>query len=125
MTLYYKGFGDDVADSHPRVEGAHRVLEDELEVLAKEMQAAFGEAGDVGAFDNYLTGRGAVESGNDPQQGGLATTGFSNDAEAFPLLYFEADAAESANRWRRAKERRTRAGVVAHEVGHSDDGISH
>ncbi len=56
MALDYEWFGDDVADSHAGVEGAHRVLEDELQVLAEEAEAAFGEVGDVGAFDNYLAG---------------------------------------------------------------------
>ena len=45
MPLYYKGFGDDVADAHPRIERAHRVLEDELQVLAEEAEAAFGQVG--------------------------------------------------------------------------------
>ena len=58
MALYYEGFGDDVADSQARVEGAHWVLEHELKVLAEEAEAAFGESGDVGAFDKNPAGGG-------------------------------------------------------------------
>jgi hypothetical protein len=72
MALYYERFGDDVADTHPRVEGAHRVLEDQLEVLAKELETALRESRDIGAFDNYLAGRGAVEGGDDTEESGFA-----------------------------------------------------
>ncbi len=38
---------------------------------------------------------GAVEGGDDAEQGGLPAAGFADDAEAFALFDFEADAAES------------------------------
>ena len=109
--MHHKGFGDDVADSHARVERAHRVLEDELQVLAEEAEPAFRQVGDVGAFDNDLAGGRAVEGGDDTQQGGLATAGFADDAEAFTRLYFEAHSAQRMDDGSSAPQRR-RSGAL-------------
>ena len=82
MALCDQGFGDDVAHTHPRVERAHRVLEDQLQPLPRGT-AAGAPGSPAMSVPSTLdaAGRGLVEPGEDPQQGGLAAAGLTDDAE--------------------------------------------
>ena len=82
MALDDERFGDDVADPHPGVERAHRVLEDHLQRSAQERAAAARAAGRCRCPRHRTSPDvGSVEPGEDPQQRGLAAAGLADDAE--------------------------------------------
>ena len=83
----------DVAGDGPRREQVE-LLEDHADVAALELQLALGERRDVGAVDDQLPGRHALEAVDQAHEGALAGTGVPDDAEDLPGLDGEAHAVD-------------------------------
>src|SRR4051812_36793867 len=85
MSRDYERLGDDVTDPHPRVQRAHRVLEDHLHLLTQETQPTLGNSRDVRALHRDVSRRRPIESRQDPQQRRLTASGLSDDPEPLTL----------------------------------------
>src|SRR5699024_5051890 len=73
--------GDDVRDSHPRVERGEGVLEHDLQVLPQSSQRLRTSGLDSDVADPDVAGGGTIEAGEDVQQRRFARAGFSHDAK--------------------------------------------
>ena len=69
---------DGIADRHPRIEGAERVLEHHLHEQAGPAQLFAAEAGDVDAVECNGAGRGFEETNDETSQGGLPASRFTD-----------------------------------------------
>ena len=83
--------GEHVVDGHARVERAHGVLEDDLQVATHLVAlATVLEGGDVTAEDGDLAALGLSELHDLHERGGLAGTGLAHECERLALMDLEA-----------------------------------
>ena len=85
---------DDVAHRLPRVQGAVRVLEDDLQLPPERAQIPLLQPRDVGALEQDLPGRRGQQPGDHPAGGRLAAAGLADQAQARARLQVEADAVD-------------------------------
>ena len=80
------GLGNDVGHSHARVEGAVRVLEDELHLLAGAREVLALELGEVFAVEDDLAGGGLGQAQDALAGGGLSAAGLAHDGEGLSAV---------------------------------------
>src|SRR3546814_3923291 len=83
--------GDDLADLHARIQRAVRILEDDLDLLAKQVQALAVEVRELHAVDDVLAGGLLLELQDAAAGRRLAAAGLAHQAERFALPHGEAD----------------------------------
>src|SRR4030088_823671 len=70
---------DDVTYPHPWIQRTHRILEDDLQLRAQELEFPFGQAIDLLAAERDRTGGGLVERGQQSDQCGLPGARLADD----------------------------------------------
>src|SRR4029077_18517786 len=93
--VYQQTFADDVADRHPGVERADRVLEDHLEVRPHLLHAALRDLCDVLALELDRPFGGLDQPQDRPAQGGLAAPRLAHQPQRLALIDIQVDAVDS------------------------------
>ncbi len=94
MPWILRPFADDVADAHPRVERADRVLEDDLHVLAHLLQRLPLEADHVDAVEADLACRRLEQPQQRASERRLAAAGLADEAYRLARIDVEIDAVD-------------------------------
>jgi hypothetical protein len=103
---------NDLLDVHARVEGAERVLEDDLHVAAQPPQLGPACPENVLAAEHHLAGISFDEAQEHAAQRALPGTGLAHKAERFSSLDRKRDVIYRAYLSRRAKSKRRLLGVI-------------
>ncbi len=96
--------GDRIADGHPRVEAGQRVLEDDLQVLARRAQRLSLRMGDVAAHQGHRAGGRRDQVQHRPRQRRLARAALADHAQRLALAHHERDAVHRAQHLRPADQ---------------------
>lgn len=87
-----EGLADDRVDLHPGVQGALRILKDDLHFSAELSHHVAGQCQDILSFEADLALGGLDESQYASAGGGLARAGLSDESQGFPRADAEANA---------------------------------
>src|SRR2546423_8452416 len=86
-----KAFAHDLPHGHARVQRTVRILEDDLHFPPDLVQLLFVRLEDAPPLEKRLTRRGRDQPQDRARHGGLARTGFTDQAQGFALLDVKAD----------------------------------
>ena len=78
-----QSFAQRIPDSHPRVEGGVRILEDHLETAALFAKLFSFEGTDFNPIEDNLTSVRIIQAHNSPSQGRLAAARFPYQSQSF------------------------------------------
>ena len=93
----HRRLADDVLDTHARVEGRERVLEDHLHLQRRPLALALVHGGDVDiAKQDAALGR-RQDAGDHSPEGRLPTSGFSDQADGLALGHRHIHAVDGAD----------------------------
>src|SRR5205814_514286 len=95
--VHFDRLTDDVADVHARVQAADRVLENDLHLSAESPQVLAVVVKEIFTFVAHFAAGGGDQAKNRSAHGGLAATGFTDQAQCFAGRYVEAHAVDGFN----------------------------
>src|SRR5262249_56963279 len=95
--MHAQRFGDDVADRHPWIQRAVRILEDHLHPAADGAQLVGAELGEIAALEDDLARRRRLELQDAPSRRRLAATRFPDEAERLAARDAERHAVDRAH----------------------------
>ena len=128
FALCLQRLGDDGQHVLARVERAVGVLKHHLKIAPRPAQLARWQLVQVAPEHCHRAGSRRVQRHHQPRQRRFARARFANDAQAAPRRHLQADTAQRRHRLARAPQALARRRVVAHQVGHLQQGrgvVSH
>ena len=119
-----QGLGDDLADGHPRVERAVRILEDDLDPPPHRPQLDLSELRQVAALEDHLAAGRPLELEDAAARGRLAAAGLTHEPEGLAPANGEADAVHRLDHAGRAAEQAAADLEMLDEIAHLEDQLA-
>jgi len=93
-----ESFPNDRSDSHARIEGGDRILEDDLHLASQRAELRGSHRIHIAPFEPYLSRRRLDETENRAAGGGLAAPRLADDTERFAARHVERDVVHGLHR---------------------------